>query len=58
MDEDLGNAFGILMCTGICAGAGICDGAPLSYSSLNCHRFVGFICKVGKSYRLLITASI
>ena len=32
MDED---AFGILMCTEICngAGAGICDGMPLTSSS-------------------------
>ena len=36
MDEDWREAFGILMCMGICdgAGAGICDGAPLTCSSL------------------------
>ena len=30
MDEDWKNAFGILICTEICdgAGAGICDGTP------------------------------
>ena len=35
MDEDWRNAFGILMCTEICdgAGAGICDGAPSTCSS-------------------------
>ena len=38
MDEDWRNAFGILMCTEICdgTGMGICDGAPLSSSSLYC----------------------
>ena len=38
MDEDLQNAFRILMCAEICdgagAGAGICDGAPSTCSSL------------------------
>ena len=36
MDEDWRNAFGILMCTEICdgAGAGICDGSPSTCSSL------------------------
>ena len=35
MDEDWRNAFGILMCTEICdgAGAGICDSAPSTCSS-------------------------
>ena len=35
IDEDWRNAFGILMCMEICdgAGAGICDGAPSTYSS-------------------------
>ena len=35
MNEDWRNAFGILMCTEICdgAGAGICDGAPSTFSS-------------------------
>ena len=34
MDEDWRNAFGILMCTEICdgAGAGISDGAPSTCS--------------------------
>ena len=37
MDEDWGNAFGILMSREICdgAGSGICDGAPSTCSS--CH---------------------
>ena len=37
MDEDWRNAFGILMCTEICEGAGmgICDGWPSTCSSLN-----------------------
>ena len=36
MDEDWRNTFGILMCAEICdgAGAGICDGAPSTWSSL------------------------
>ena len=36
MDEDWRNIFGILMCTEICdgAGAGICDGTPLTCFSL------------------------
>ena len=36
MDEDWRNAFGILTCAEICdgAGAGICDGAPSTCSSL------------------------
>ena len=40
MDEDWRNAFGILMCTDICdgAGAGICDGAPST-----CSRFLLFV---------------
>ena len=40
MDEDWRNAFGILMCMEICdyAGAGICDGSPLTCSS----SLVGF----------------
>ena len=35
MDEGWRIAFGILMCAAICygAGAGICDGAPLTCSS-------------------------
>ena len=35
MDEDWRNAFGILICTEICdgAGAGICDGAASTCSS-------------------------
>ena len=35
MDEDWRNAFGILMCTEICngAGKGIYDGLPLTCSS-------------------------
>ena len=35
MDEDWRNAFGILMCTGLCdgTGAGICDGTPSTCSS-------------------------
>ena len=38
MDEDWRNAFGILMCDG--AGAGICDGLPLTCSSFyNCHVY-------------------
>ena len=37
MDEDWRNAFGILMCTEICdgAGAGICYGAPSTCSSIS-----------------------
>ena len=37
MDEDWRNTFGILMCMEIWdgAGAGICDGAPLTCSSYN-----------------------
>ena len=36
MDEDWRNTFGILMCSEICdgAGAGLCDGPPLTCSSL------------------------
>ena len=35
MDEDWKNAFGILMCAGICDGAGarICDDAPSTCSN-------------------------
>ena len=35
MDEDWRNAFGILMCGGICDGAGveICNGVPSTCSS-------------------------
>ena len=36
MDEDCRNAFGILMCTEIRAGAGICDCAPSTCSSSKC----------------------
>ena len=38
MDEDWKNAFGILMCTEICngAGKGICDGTPTTCSSCHC----------------------
>ena len=41
MDEDWRGAFGILMCTEICdgAGAGICDGEPSTCSRL----FINFI---------------
>ena len=37
MDEDWRNAFGILICTEICdgAGTGICDGALSTYSSFS-----------------------
>ena len=39
MDEDWRNAFGILMFTEICngAGVGICDGAPSTCSSYCLH---------------------
>ena len=39
MDEDLRNAFGILMCTEICdgTGVGICDDAPSTCFSLRVH---------------------
>ena len=39
MDEDWRNAFGNLMCTGICdgAGAGIYHGAPSTCSSKDFH---------------------
>ena len=37
MDEDWRNAFGILMCTEICygAGTGICNGVPSTCSSID-----------------------
>ena len=37
MDEDWRNSFGVLMCDEICdgPGAGICDGALSTCSSLN-----------------------
>ena len=40
MDEDWRNAFGILMCMEICngTGAGICDGVPLTCSSVFCFQ--------------------
>ena len=52
MDKDYRNAFRILMCKEICdgAGAGICDGAPSTCSSvsfsLRCvfvNMFCGFV---------------
>ena len=44
MDEGWRNEFGILMCMEICdgAGAGICDGAPSTFSSVT---FVMLICQ-------------
>ena len=52
MDEDWRNAFGILMCAGICNGAcvGICDGSPSSCSSFqNVTSKTGF--KLAQKFR-------
>ena len=45
MDVDWRNAFGILMCTEICdgAGAGICDDAPSTCSSFILFYYL-FVC--------------